>query len=142
MRTHVYEIRTGRWTLDGVLLGIGHSGTDDGDGVLEPGEGLNDPSMVAVKGVGPLPPGIYEIGDPFDHPTTGAYSMRLTPLQPDVMYGRSAFLVHGGSLTASRGCIILPRTVRIAIHESGVRRLVVVATLEGAITDLFTLEDA
>lgn len=127
MRTHAYQIRSGRWTLDGVLLGVGHSGTDDGDGVLEPGEGLNDPNMIAVKGVGPLPPGIYEIGDPFEHPKCGAYSMRLTPLTPMAMFDRSAFLVHGGGLTASRGCIILPRSVRIAIHKSGVRRLVVEA---------------
>jgi hypothetical protein len=127
VRTHLYEIRTGRWTLDGVLLGVGHSGTDDGDGILEPGEGLNDPSAVALKGVGPLPPGIYEIGDPVDSPTTGPYSLRLKPLQPNVMYGRSAFVIHGGGPTASKGCIVLPRSARIAIHESGVERLVVVA---------------
>lgn len=125
MRTHLYEIASGRWTLDGVLLGTGHSGTDDGDGVREPGEGLNDPAMVAVPSVGPIPPGIYEIGDPFTHPHAGPYALRLTPLQPLVMYGRSGFLVHGGGLTASQGCIILPRAARETVHASGVRRLVV-----------------
>ena len=129
--SHLYEIRTGRWWHEGALIGTGHSGTDlDGDGVTDPGEGHNDPAMVAVKGVGPVPPGIYDIGDPFEHPTAGPYTMRLTPLQPDVMYGRTGFLIHGGGPTASKGCIVLSRRTREIIHATDDRRLVVVAQLE------------
>lgn len=132
---HLYEICSGRWWHEDELVGTFFAGTDDdGDGVTDPGEGRNDPSMVAVKGVGPLPPGIYEISDPFDHPTAGPFTMRLRPLQPDVMFDRSGFLFHGGGRKSSKGCVVgpLPKRQRVAsiIRTTGDRRLVVVAQLD------------
>lgn len=132
---HSYEIVTGRWEYGGKLICVCHAGTDDdGDGVTDPGEGLNDPKMIAVKGVGPLPPGIYEIGDPFDHPTAGPFTMRLTPLTTMAMFDRSGFLFHGGGAKASRGCIVGQRPGReevwSIIKRTGDRRLVVAATKE------------
>lgn len=127
---HKYERKTGKWTgPDGALLGIGFSGYDDGDGVLEPGEGLNDPSMEQAKGVGPLPAGRYWIGKPFTHPTIGAFVMRLDPMPGTKMFNRSGFLIHGGSRRVagtSHGCIVLDRPIREALNAYPDRVLEVV----------------
>jgi hypothetical protein len=127
---HTYDRKTGRWTnAEGVLLGIGFSGLDDGDGVLEPGEGLNAPEMEKVKGVGPLPAGVYWISVPFQHPVIGQFIMRLDPMPGTPMFGRSGFLIHGGSRKVagtSRGCIVLDRPVREAIRASGDNKVQVV----------------
>lgn len=130
---HLYEIKTGRWFHDGKLLGTGFAGNDPNhNGRHDSGEGLNDPSMVAVKSTGPLPPALYEITPPVNHPTCGAFAMYLKPLQPLVMFGRDGFFIHGGGPGASLGCIVLPRAVREAIWATGDRRLNVVAELEAA----------
>lgn len=115
---HRYEQSTGRWTHpEHGTFGVFFSGYDDGDGVAEPGEGKNDPSMQAVKSVGPLPRGIYRIGTPFHHQTCGPFSMRLTPEPGTDTLGRSGFLIHGGK--KSLGCILAPRVARLAIWGSG-----------------------
>ena len=103
-------------------VGTGYSGWDDGDGVPEPGEGKNDPSKVSVRSVGPLPPGKWNIGPPFFHTTAGPYTMRLLPQKGTETHGRSGFLIHGDSGkdpgTASHGCIVLRRELRMLIWES------------------------
>lgn len=138
---HQYEQSTGHWTHNGLLLGVGYSGKDDGDGVLGPGEGKNDPDAQGERGIGPIPRGRWIIhGPPFHHPHAGPDVMRLLPLDPKPMehgeawetqtFGRDGFLIHGDSVdkpgTASRGCIILPRLVRLAIWSTGDRELEVV----------------
>jgi hypothetical protein len=127
---HTYYRKTGRWIApDGKLLGICIAGLDDGDGVLEPGEGLNDPSMEKVKGVGPLPAGLYRLGRPFTHPTAGPFTMRLEPLPGTKLYDRSGFLFHGGRKTApgvSHGCVVGDRPVREAANAYADRLVQVV----------------
>lgn len=127
---HAYRISTGEWLdPDGKVLGIGYSGKDDGDGIPEPGEGKNDPTKTAERGIGPLPVGTYRIGLPFEHVSTGKFTMRLTPFPGVETFGRSGFLIHGEGRTrgaASRGCIILPRGARLLIGESKDRVLNVI----------------
>ena len=93
-------------------------------------EGLNNPDMQHVAGVGPIPRGTYTITHPFTSDSTGPYSMRLIPAPGNVMFGRSAFLIHGdnrlGNHSASHGCIIEAHAIRVPIWESGDRLLSVI----------------
>jgi hypothetical protein len=128
----VYVQRTGELWRDGTkLVAHGYAGSDDGDGLVEPGEGFNDPSKQGERGVGPLPVGRYTIGPPMQHPTAGPYTMRLEPDPANEMHGRAGFLIHGGlSITsASQGCIVLSMAARAMIAESLDYELLVVADL-------------
>lgn len=103
----VYQQSTGRLTRNGVLLSTGYSGH---------GDGLNNPAMQNIVGVGPLPQGMYTIQPPTQHPKLGPIAMALLPHPDNIMYGRSGFFMHGDNTamnhTASDGCIIQPPTVR------------------------------
>lgn len=95
-------------------VGIGYSGHL---------EGLNNPDLQERQGIGPIPRGVYKIGEPHDTDSHGPYVMRLEPLPENEMFGRSGFLIHGDSRTApgsaSLGCIILNKVLRQQIWESG-----------------------
>lgn len=133
-----YVQRSGELWHRGRVVARGYAGFDDGDGLVEAGEGKNDPSAQAQRGVGPLPVGRYFIGAPMQHPTAGAYTLRLEPHPDNDMKGRSGFLIHGDSAVpgaASRGCIVLSRAVRTIIASSLDYELIVVEDLpaeEGA----------
>ena len=104
--------------------GIGYSGHDSG---------VNNPKMVDDPGIGPIPPGVYTIGDPLDPPDhLGPLAMPLTPASTNRMYDRSAFFIHGDNAllnhSASHGCIILSHEVRQAVADDDDDQLVVVAT--------------
>lgn len=125
-----YVIRTGALYRDGKLVTHGYSGLDDGDGIPEPGEGKNDPAAQDKRGIGPIPVGLYIIGPPESHPSAGPYTLRLGPTPGTDTHGRSGFLIHGDARvpgTASHGCIIMPRWVRVLIWSSGDHSLRVVA---------------
>lgn len=118
-----YKIATG--TLDdanGNPIGAGYSGQP---------ECKNDPSAVDQHNKGPIPPGLYRIGEPHDTETHGPFVLALTPDPSNEMHGRSGFLIHGDSVshpgTASHGCIILPRAVRETVHRLGDKDLEVTA---------------
>jgi hypothetical protein len=127
----IFQISTGTLSAqDGpsamlVQIGTGYAGN---------GAAINDPTATAQHAVGPLPVGMYVIGPPQDNPSTGPFSLPLTPDPANVMYGRGDFLVHGGLVnepcdspsvtpdgnrTASHGCIVTARQVRqvIATHS-------------------------
>lgn len=117
-----YEILTGRMYSDnGDLVGVGYSGAPSAK---------NDLTQVSVRDVGPIPPGGYSIAAPVDTQTHGPYVMWLTPDPTNLMFGRSAFGIHGDSVvspgTASEGCIIMSRDVRTRIWNSGDHELRVV----------------
>lgn len=118
----VYRQRTGEICLDDKLVAVGYSGY---------GFGKNDPSAQRDHGIGPIPTGVYRIGDPYDSADHGPFVMTLFPDSRNRMYGRSGFLIHGDSKEhpgeASHGCIILPRPVRETIHLSGDTTLVVLS---------------
>jgi hypothetical protein len=113
-----YAISTGELTRDGEPMGTGYSGQPSC---------RNDPEKCGVRNEGPIPPGLYRIGDPVNTETHGPYVLPLDPDPDNDMLGRHGFLIHGDSVsrpgTASHGCIIMPRKVREAVHESGDRDL-------------------
>ena len=93
------------------------------------GDGVNNPEMEDVRGVGPIPRGRWIIGTAEKHPRLGPLAMPLHPSGHDA-HGRSEFFIHGdnarGDRSASHGCIIVPRAVREDIAASADRQLDVV----------------
>lgn len=89
----------------------------------------NDSAYECRANQGPLPRGTYTIGAPFTHSTAGAYTLRLTPAAGNDMCGRAGFLIHGDSVsnpgTASTGCIVLIKSRRKEIVDSGDTELIV-----------------
>ena len=87
----------------------------------------NNPEYCPIHDTGPIPPGMYTIGEPVDTVTHGPFVLPLTPDASNEMFGRSGFLLHGDSKThpgaASKGCIIMPRAVREQVNAIGPRRL-------------------
>jgi type VI secretion system (T6SS) effector TldE1-like protein len=114
-----YNQETGRLTLDGETLGSGYSGAKDGK---------NNPAMEKVKGVGPIPKGLYSIGRSYRHPTLGPICMNLEPDPSNEMFGRSLFRIHGDNKTgtASHGCIVLGPNLRQKIDRGMVKKIKVV----------------
>lgn len=95
------------------------------------GRGLNNPAMQNIPGVGPLPRGTYKMESIGPSPNTGPYTIVLDACAGTDTCGRSEFRIHGDNPkldhSASHGCIILPRDVRLAIWRSGDHDLTVVA---------------
>lgn len=131
-----YAQQTGALLQDGQTVANGYSGIDNGK---------NNPSMQAVPNVGPIPQGDWTIvGPPVNTPDHGPFVLRLQPAPGTNTFGRSGFLMHGDSIEspgcASHGCVIMPRTVRERVWNSGDTELEVVAALP--IQDLKTGTDA
>lgn len=119
----VYEQSTGKlYSQSGNCVGTGYSGL---------GNGKNNPASQAVKGMGPIPVGFYNVEEPVDTNTHGPYVLRLDPFASNTMFERDGFLMHGDSLehpgAASLGCIIQARPVRALVWTSGDHQLEVVA---------------
>jgi Tlde1 domain len=117
-----YAQKTGELLQNGQRVGAGYSGLDNGK---------NNPSMQAVADLGPIPQGNWTIvGPPVNTTTHGPFVLRLEPADDTNLFGRSGFLMHGDSIenpgTASHGCIIMPRTVREQVWQSGDTSLQVV----------------
>lgn len=102
-----YEQVSGKLYDGNGLIGVGWAGHE---------AGKNNPNMQGVQGVGPIPKGIYTIGDPVDSTQLGPLAFPLTPATTNVMFGRSGFFLHGAAFTnpamSSDGCIIQQHTVR------------------------------
>ena len=110
---------------DDTVVSIGYSGS---------GEGKNNPAMQQIHDVGPIPRGIWHIGEPEAVDVVGPHGpfvLPLTPAEGTPTFERLGFLIHGDSLahvgSASHGCIILNRHVREAIAASHDQLLKVVA---------------
>lgn len=118
----VYQQSTGILLHDGEHIAVGYSGH---------AEGVNNPLKESERNVGPIPEGVWTIGDAFQHPTKGPVCMRLTPTSGRDPHGRNGFMIHGDNSkmdrSASEGCIILSRSVRVAISNSPDRDLLVIA---------------
>jgi hypothetical protein len=118
--TYIQE--TGELQQDGKPVATGYSGA---------GRGKNNPDLQDVHNVGPIPQGDWTIsGPPISTAEHGPYVLRLSPATETETFGRSGFLMHGDSKaapgTASQGCVILPRSVREEVWQSGDRDLKVV----------------
>jgi hypothetical protein len=110
-----YAQETGALLHDGQSVATGYSGFDDGK---------NNPAMQAVPDVGPIPQGDWSVeGPPVNTAEHGPYVLTLAPAPSTNTFGRSGFLMHGDSVdapgTASKGCIIMPRTAREQVWNSG-----------------------
>lgn len=111
--TWEYRQKTGELIHDGRKIGTCYSGH---------GLGLNNPDMEVDADVGPIPRGKWIIG-PFtgDHPHLGPFVAALTPTGHNA-HGRTAFFCHGDNglrnQTASHGCIVAARDIRVAMGVS------------------------
>ena len=116
----VYSQRTGEIRHNGVMIGRGYSGK---------GVGKNNPHMQNVGFEGPIPRGLYCIGQAYHSARRGPLTIKLTPIGHNAL-GRTNFRIHGDNremnFTASKGCIILSRPIRERIINSGDTRLEVV----------------
>jgi hypothetical protein len=120
-----YSQKTGELQQDGKHVTTGYSGADSGK---------NNPEMENIHNVGPIPSGDWTVsGPPVNTPDHGPYVLRLNPAAETETFGRGGFLMHGDSKEhpgcASKGCIILPRTAREEVWNSGDRDLEVVAEI-------------
>ena len=114
-----YEQSTGRlFAPDGSLAGTGYSGA---------GAYKNDPTAQELKNLGPIPCGLYAIGEPVNTVTHGPYVLPLAPDPANEMFGRDGFLLHGDSVispgAASEGCIVMDRVVRELVGNSPDKQL-------------------
>ncbi|MBI1408141.1 MAG: DUF2778 domain-containing protein [Caulobacter sp.] len=121
-----WDQSAGKLYRDGAFISSGYSGH---------GRGKNNPALQGVQGVGPIPRGDWKIVERYDSKSVGPYALVLHAVDgvlddTHAPTGRSAFRIHGDSVrspgTASRGCIILPRTIREKVWQSGDRDLRVV----------------
>lgn len=115
-----YSQASGGLSRDGKVVATGYSGC---------GAGKNNPSSEHIHDVGPIPRGLYAIGEPQETVTHGPFVLPLAPDAGNQMFGRTWFLIHGDSVVhpgwASEGCIVLPRAARNQIAASGDRKLTV-----------------
>lgn len=116
-----YNSETGDFFKLCVKVGHGYSGF---------GMYRDCPDAEHLRALGPIPRGKYLIGVPHHSKKVGPVAMFLVPLG-HAAHGRTALMIHGDNRdhTASRGCIILPRTVRDEIAAE-VRRAPTSAVLE------------
>lgn len=131
-----YAQKSGELQQDGKPVATGYSGA---------GTGKNNPEIQNVPNVGPIPQGDWTIaGPPVDTADHGPYVLRLNPADGTETFGRNGFLMHGDSKEhpgcASHGCIILPRTVREQVWNSGDRELEVRAEIPAAASEKNTGE--
>ena len=117
-----YSQKSGELDRDDAKVATGYSGA---------GTGKNNPEMQHIHNVGPIPQGEWTItGPPVDTKTHGPYVLKLAPNTETETFGRSGFLMHGDSKdhpgTASQGCIIVPKSVREQVWNSGDRDLKVI----------------
>jgi hypothetical protein len=124
-----YVIRTGEfYGDDGNLL---FNGAYAGGNKGRVQAAINNPAYCDQPMIGPLPPGLYTIGEPHEDSVTGTHTMPLTPDAENEMFGRSEFKIHGDNpglnRSASEGCIVKsPANVRCLAYGHGENRLTVV----------------
>lgn len=108
---------------------LSHDGIEVAQGYAGKGIGKNNPEMQNVHQVGPLPRGVYVIGEPVNTDKL-RYALPLFPDPQNEMFGRSAFFMHGENPAtpgaSSDGCpVVEPLAKRQEIAASGDTQLVV-----------------
>lgn len=124
----IWKQAAGELWRNGELVSRGYSGK---------GRGKNNPALQGLAGIGPIPQGDWKLLSIYDSKLVGPRAIVVDKVDStpgddiDDVTGRGAFRIHGDSIknpgTASKGCIILPRDVRLKIWSSGDRDLQVVA---------------
>jgi len=103
MPIHIYIISSGKFitVIDEKTFTVfsGYSGK---------GNAKNDVTRIAEKGVGPIPPGAYNLVSFGPHGKLGPGCIGIVPNGHDAL-GRSGFFIHGDNADhdASHGCIII-----------------------------------
>jgi hypothetical protein len=114
-----YHVASGRLFNGGFEVEKGYSGHHDA---------ANRPELEHVRAYGPIPRGLWRLGQMIDHPRLGPVSIPLMPVDHQA-HGRSGFYIHGDNRhrnrTASSGCIILGRSTRLRLARSEQRLIVV-----------------
>jgi|SRR5579885_848146 hypothetical protein len=124
-----YVQRTGNfYDPDGKKIAKGYAGGDHGLRL----DGVNNPDLQSKQSIGPLPVGLYTHGTAVEGSHLGAFAIPLIPDSNNEMFGRSGFFMHGDRLdgkplSASDGCIIVPKPAREAYYNSPDSQLQVVA---------------
>ena len=113
-----YIIPTGEM-LDpaGNLAGTGYAGGECGKFP----DAINNPGVIAVHNVGPLPPGRYTLAEMVRNSHLGPVAIRLEPDPANEMYGRGGFFIHLDTpqpRCASDGCIVQAFAIINAMWES------------------------
>lgn len=119
----VYQQSTGKlWDPKGVHLHTGYSGS-------RANGGFNNPSVEDAVNIGPIPKGIWAIGEPYNSSNIGPKAIPLNPHLHGAK-GRTYFRIHGDSASnpggASKGCIIMPPSVRDLIISNQCKFLMVI----------------
>lgn len=123
-----YDQSSGELTRNGSFVSMGYSGKN---------QGKNNPKLQGLPGIGPIPAGRWKLVSIYDSANVGPRAIMLHAVDATPgndthdPTGRGSFRIHGDSIkapgTASKGCIILPRSVRERMWASGDRDLEVVA---------------
>jgi hypothetical protein len=97
------------------------------------GELMDDPRSIGVKKRGATPPNVYQLSLR-ERPFHGDRAIRLTPAEPDKMFGREGFLAHSyllGPNGESNGCVSIANYPKFleAFLNGEIDRLVVVERL-------------
>jgi hypothetical protein len=128
-----WEISAGKFYRDdGLLCAVGYSG--------QPPH-VNDITAFAERGIGPIPPGHWQIAGIENSPKLGENVLVLIPDKSTMLYlftlGREplTFRIHGERKVpppgfASDGCIVLAEDVRLGVWNSTDHELDTIATLE------------
>lgn len=118
--TWTYHQKSAELLHDGAFEGTGYSGTLSG---------RNNPDAQEIPNIGPIPRGVYRIGQAYDHPQLGPCVMNLDPQAGTDTFGRDLFRIHGDNARhdASHGCIILGPAIRRGIAATDDLELVVMA---------------
>jgi hypothetical protein len=118
------------WVWDQSAGKLHHNGQFISNGYAGYGSGKNNPDLQSSVGIGPIPRGQWLITGVYNSTRTGPFTIALSPKPGTDTCGRSAFRIHGDSISnpgkASHGCIILPRAIRELIWNSGDHSLEVV----------------
>lgn len=118
------------WTWDQSQGKLFHNGEFVSNGYSGYGLGKNNPELQESVGIGPIPRGDWLLTGVCNSKNTGPFTIALVAKNGTNTCGRSAFRIHGDSISnpgrASHGCIILPRAIRELIWKSGDHSLSVV----------------
>jgi len=122
-----FEQKSGTlFSPDGCSVEVGYAGGARG----EHPEGINAPAYQYTPDIGPLPTGLYTMGDAVEGSHLGPLAIPLTPDPSNEMGGRSGFFVHGDKIgapgCASDGCIILSHATRLLLMASTDRQISVI----------------
>ena len=86
------------------------------------GQAKNNPFMENERSLGPLPKGLYRVGEWQTHPRLGPLAAPLEQIEGET-FGRSDFWVHGPSRNPdkygqeSNGCIVISKPQREIVHN-------------------------